>query len=130
MKKGFTLIEVLVAMSILAVSLVVILQLFSGGLKSSRLSDRYSRGVCYAREKMDEILLAETLSEGAVDGESADGFRWRSESLRLDVPGAAELPLPFLAYNIKVEVRWNEGQKEKRFAVSTVKLVPASGGGG
>ena len=38
--RGFTLIETLVAISILAISLVVILQLFSGGLKSSTIIGR------------------------------------------------------------------------------------------
>ncbi|MEW6077239.1 MAG: type II secretion system protein [Thermodesulfobacteriota bacterium] len=128
MKKGFTLIEVLVAMSILAVSLVVILQLFSGGLKSSRLSDRYTRGIFYAREKMDEILLAEALSQGVISGEFEDGFKWRSEARRLEIVDTGDAPVPFYAYDIKVEVGWQEGEKEKHFTVSTIKLVAPEGG--
>ncbi len=123
MKRGFTLIETLVAISILAISLAVLLQLFSGGLKSSRLSDEYTRGIFYAREKMDEILLAEELTEGVIGGEFDDGFKWRAEALRLDIAEAKDVKLPFRAFNIKVDVRWNEGEKEKHFAVSAIKLV-------
>lgn len=123
MKKGFTLIEVLVAMSILGISLVVLLQLFSGGLKSSRLSDEYTRGIFYAREKMDEILLAEALTEGVIDGEFDDGFKWRAEALPLDIAEAADVRLPFRAFNITVDVRWTEGDREKHFEISALKLV-------
>lgn len=123
MKRGFTLIEVLVAMSILAISLTVVLQLFSGGLKSSRLSDEYTRGIFYAREKMDEILLAEELNEGVISGEFDDGFKWRAKARRLDITEAKDDRLPFRAFNIRVDVSWSEGEKEKSFAVSSIKLA-------
>lgn len=120
---GFTLIETLVAISILAISLVVILQLFSGGLKSSRLSDEYTRGIFHAREKMDEILLAGELTEGVISGKFDDGFRWRAEALHLDIPEAKDVKLPFRAFNIKVDVMWDAGGKEKNFTISAIKLV-------
>jgi len=121
--RGFTLLEVLVAMSILAISLVVVLQLFSGGLKSARLSDQYTRGIFYAREKMDEILLAEALTEGVIDGEFEDGFKWRAEARPLEIEKVDNAGLPFRAFNINVDIRWNEGEKEKHFEVSAIKLV-------
>lgn len=129
MKKGFTLIEILVAMSILAISLVVVLQLFSGGLKSGRLSEEYTRGIFYAREKMDEILLAEKLTEGVISGEFDDGFKWRAEARHLDIAAAEDVRLPFGAFNIKVDVSWPEGEQEeaKHFVISAIKLVKPSG---
>ena len=55
-QKGFTLIETLVAVMILAISLVVVMQLFSGGLKSNKVSNDYLYGIFHAREKMEELL--------------------------------------------------------------------------
>ncbi len=121
--RGFTLLETLVAISILAISLVVILQLFSGGLKSSTLSDEYTRGIFHAREKMDEILLAGELTEGIISGEFDDGFKWKAEALHLDIEEAKDIKLPFRAFNIKVDVMWDVGGREKHFAISAVKLV-------
>jgi general secretion pathway protein I len=126
--RGFTLIETLVAISILAISLVVILQLFSGGLKSSRLSDEYTRGIFHAREKMDEILIAGELTEGVIDGKFDDGFRWKAEALRLDIKEAKDVKLPFRAFNIKVDVMWDAGGHEKLFSISAIKLVKPSKG--
>jgi general secretion pathway protein I len=124
--RGFTLIETLVAISILAISLVVILQLFSGGLKSSKLSDEYTRGIFHAREKMDEILLAGELTEGVISGEFDDGFKWRAEALHLDIKEAMDVKLPFRAFNIKVDIIWDAGGHEKHFAISALKLVKPS----
>jgi general secretion pathway protein I len=127
MNRGFTLIETLVAISILAISLVTLLQLFSGGLKSSRLSEEYTRGIFYARERMDEILLAEELNEGVIAGQSDDGFTWRAESSPVDSPEAKDAKLPVRAFNIKVDVMWREGEKEKHFVINAIKLAAPRG---
>ena len=122
--RGFTLIETLVAISILAISLVVLMQLFSGGLKSSRLSDEYTLGIFHAREKMDEILLAGELTEGIIDGEFDDGFRWKAEAVQVDIKKEAkDVNLPLRAFSIRVAVTWDAGGREKQFAVSAIKLV-------
>jgi len=121
--EGFTLIEVLVAISILAISLVVILQLFSGGLKSSRLSDQYTKGVFHAREKMEDILLSTEFSEEEVAGEFADSFRWKSKTVLIKQREEEESKLPFNTFNIEVNVMWDEGNKEKHFRISTMKVV-------
>ncbi|MBC8466230.1 MAG: prepilin-type N-terminal cleavage/methylation domain-containing protein [Desulfobacteraceae bacterium] len=120
---GFTLIEILVAISILAISLVVILQLFSGGLKSSRLSNEYTKVIFHAREKMGEILLSKDLSEGETEGEFANSFRWRCLVERIESGEEDEEKLPFNMFNIRVDIIWDVGDREKHFQVSTMKMI-------
>ena len=122
-ERGFTLIEILVAISVLAISLVVILQLFSGGLKAVRLSNDYTRAVFYAREKMDELLLSGDLAPGTLQGESDDSLRWTAE-IELVEPETDEGPdLPCDLLKITLRVMWAEGEKKKRFQLSTLKVV-------
>ncbi len=121
--RGFTLIEILVAISVLAISLVVILQLFSGGLKSVRLSNQYTRAIFYAREKMEEILLMEDLEEGLQEGESEEPLRWRAEIVLIEPEEEEASKLPFDTLKIMVDVMWHEGEKEKHFQISTMKVV-------
>jgi len=123
-KQGFTLIETLVAISILGICLVIILQLFSGGLRSGKLSDDYTRAIFYAREKMEEALLAENYTEEILEGEFEDGFRWKIEKT-LDVSEEEEIEeqMPFSIFIIKVSIRWPSGLHERHFEISTMKVA-------
>lgn len=119
---GFTLVEVLVALSLLAICLVVILQLFSGGLKSGKLSDEYTRGIFHAKEKMEEILLLGTVEEGVTEGEFGDDFRWKADIVRLEQREEEAARLPFDTFTIAVEVSWGVEGHEKHFEINTLKV--------
>ena len=119
---GFTLIEVLVAISVLAICFVVILQLFSGGLKSGKLSDEYTRGVFHAREKMEEILLLNAIEEGITEGEFGDGFKWKADIVRVEQREEEAAWLPFDTFTIAVEVSWGAGGHEKHIKINTLKV--------
>jgi len=119
---GFALIEILVAVSILAISLVVIFQLFSGGLKSRKLSEQYARGVFHAREKMAETLLNPDLSEGETEGEFEDGYEWQMTITPIPSEEDEE-KLSVGLLNIRIRITWHEGEKKKSFEVDTLKLV-------
>ena len=121
--RGFALIEILVAVSVLAISLVVILQLFSGGLKSRQLSEKYARGVFHAREKMAEILLSPDLSEGEIQGEFEDAYEWQAVITRVVSDDNEEKNLPVDLMSIWMRINWREGEKEKSFVVGTLKAV-------
>ncbi|MCF8127569.1 MAG: hypothetical protein K9N10_03565 [Deltaproteobacteria bacterium] len=119
---GFALIEILVAVSVLAISLVVILQLFSGGLKSRKFSEQYARGVFHAREKMAEMLIDPGLSEGETQGEFEDDYQWRAIITRMVYNEEEKLPVDLL--NVELRITWRDGEKEKTFAIDTLKLAP------
>ena len=132
--RGFTLIETLVAMMIMAICLVVILQLFSGGLKAGRLSDDYTRAVFYARAKMEELLLAKKLTDGVLEGEFGGGYKWKALIMKVEPQNEdqnedrdgdkdEDLKMPIDTYGIKVDVTWFEGNREKNFEISTLKIL-------
>ena len=119
---GFTLIEVLVAMMILVISLVVLLQLFSGGLRAGRLSDDYTRAILHAREKMEEILLFEKSGSGEQEGEFKDGFKWKTKIDRVENTEEEAAKMSLDSFNVKVEVTWFEGSREKHFEINSLKI--------
>jgi len=120
---GFALIEILVAVSVLTISLVVIFQLFSGGLKSRQLSEKYARGVFHAREKMNEILLSPDLSEGEIQGEFDDAYEWQAVITRVVTDADEEKNLPVSLMSIWIRINWREGEKEKSFVIDTLKTA-------
>ncbi|MBU0571087.1 MAG: prepilin-type N-terminal cleavage/methylation domain-containing protein [Candidatus Omnitrophica bacterium] len=54
-KRGFTLVEVVAAIAVLALGLVVVLRLLPEGVRSARDVERSTRGVLLAQYKVDEI---------------------------------------------------------------------------
>jgi general secretion pathway protein I len=121
--EGFTLIETLVAMMLLAISLVVILQLFSGGLKSGKMADDYTRAVFYAREKMEEILLADDFQEGVFEGTFDENYRWMVD-VKFVEPKEDEEEISMVdLFNVDVQVFWPEAGREKNFRISTLKIA-------
>ena len=66
-QRGLSLIEVLVAFVVLALTLGVILQIFSGGLRNARLSDAYTRALLLAETRLE----AEGSEQALVPGETA-----------------------------------------------------------
>ncbi|MCK5140544.1 MAG: type II secretion system protein [Thermodesulfovibrionia bacterium] len=117
---GFTLIEVIVAITILSISLVMVMQLFSGGLRASRASCDYTRAVVHAKDKMEELSVEPVQDSG----EFEDGFTWES-----DVQPYEELnkELEESDYNmliIKVKVSWsNRAHKQKSVELVSLKAV-------
>ena len=52
--RGFSLLEVMVALAILGIALVAIFQLFSLNLRSTQKAEDYSKAIFYARSMLDE----------------------------------------------------------------------------
>ncbi|MFZ2630287.1 MAG: type II secretion system protein [Desulfosalsimonadaceae bacterium] len=140
-ENGFTLIEVLVAVMILAISLTVIMQLFSGGLKSNRISNDYLYGIFHAREKMEELLLIREWAPGELSGDFEDGYRWTAtieevpDEALIDEADAGEgaggnaapaKKSPVSTMLIRLNVIWHNGEREKRFELTTTALAEKS----
>ena len=73
---GFSLLEVLVAFVILALTLSVVMRIFSGGLRNVALADGYSRAVLLAESRLAELSVLPL--EGEASGEFDGKYRWRS----------------------------------------------------
>ncbi len=113
---GFTLIEVVVALIIVSVSLVMVMQLFSKGIKSSRATCDYTRAVVHAKDKMEELSL-EPVQGG---GEFEDGFEWRTE-----VETHKELEDSTVnLIKLKVIISWpNAAQGQRSIELVSLKVV-------
>ena len=121
-RKGFTLLEVLVATAILGIAVAVILQLFSADLRAISLSRDYVSASIKAEAKMKEILNSdEKISEKSFSETTDDGYR-------IDVSIAEALKertenLQVKLLEINLTIRWLRGTKERSLTLSTMKVV-------
>jgi prepilin-type N-terminal cleavage/methylation domain-containing protein len=104
-KKGFTLLEVIVAMALFAAGIVMISRLFTGSLRLSGGARDASAASIYARQRMEEALLVPNPVEGAEQGAFGDNYRW--EVATFFVPQEEEEPYDEI--RLRVTVRWEDG---------------------
>ena len=104
--RGFTLLEVLVALAILSLTVVVSIQGFAQGLRLLKLSGDHQAAMLIADLKAREVT---TPAEGREDGTEGE-FTWQRTttvlpSPDLDIPGRV---VRWHVYEIGVKVTWGE----------------------
>lgn len=114
---GFSLLEMLVAISILALTLGSLYQAASGATRNVRTSERYAYAVELARSLLADHAMVE---KGGVNasGETAGGYQWRVQS------GPRELERSGLApgqlHDLEVGVAWFDGSKRREIVLNSV----------
>ena len=122
--KGFTLIEIVVALAILSIGLTVIIELFSGGLRLGRTSEDYTKAIGYGRMKLEEIISKEDIEEGNNEGDFDKTFRWQVDIKKVDLlppDKNPDLKLPINLFQVKVSILWKSGSKERSASLETYK---------
>jgi general secretion pathway protein I len=133
-KDGFTLIEVLVSVSILGIGLCILLEVFSGGLRSARVSEDYTKAVYYGKGKMEEMLTTRDFSEGVTEGSFDDRFSWKIEVKKsnpsIGQANEGETKLPIDLYQIVVRVTWPSGRGERNLEMESLRAFKGEEGTG
>jgi general secretion pathway protein I len=123
-QRGFSLLEVLVAFAILAVSLGVLLGIFSRATGATIASAQYSQAATLAESLLTLAGHEIALEEGAVSGETESGFSWELTLLELDLTEEFPTSTPAAtAYRVNATVLWFDAGRPRRLMLSTLKLA-------
>lgn len=117
---GFSLIEMVVAVAIMAMSLGALYQASGGATRTMGMSEKSAYAVELARSLRD--LHAVVPPEGTnAQGRTDGGFSWSVSVTPWDV--SSESPLePWQLQRLQVEVRWQDGARERSFALESVAV--------
>ncbi len=124
---GFTLLEVLVAFTIFALSFTAILQIFAGGLGNGAVADRALIALGHAESLLARAGLEQPLAAGQRRGNFDDGMTWVEDvSLYSDAEmTAGEHPAGLTPYAVTVSVTWTDGGKTRDVTLNSLRLGPA-----
>jgi hypothetical protein len=100
---------VIIAMALFAAGIVAISRLFTGSLRLSGGARDASAAAIYARQRMEEALLAPDPAEGAEQGAFGDRYRWKLTTSF--VPPEEVKPYDEIRY--RVTVTWDDGGEER-----------------
>lgn len=121
--KGFTLLEILVAFTILALVGSALLQLFQSGLKNLALTEEYTYATLLARSKLNELETSDNPFQIDINNEPDNKYQvevkiepYEDEALAPDPPLQ-----PFLA---KLTIQWGAESHPHRYMVSSLLLLP------
>ncbi len=75
--KGFSLLEILVAFSIMAVALTIVLRIFGSGVNNAVISEEYTLAVQIAESLMAKVGVEIPWQAGEISGNEGDRYDWR-----------------------------------------------------
>lgn len=119
--KGFTLLEVLVALAILGIAITVIIQLFSANLRALSASEDYVSASLQGAAKMRALLDDQDLDERVWTEISPEGYRF-DISVKEGLTDRTEI-LPVKLLDIALTIQWTKGNRARSMTFQTLKLV-------
>jgi general secretion pathway protein I len=126
-KRGFTLLEMLVASTIMAVAIVGLLSGIGGATRNAARLRDYDRVAQLARLRMNDLLADDTLPRGtalsgAFDRDLTGGLdiQWQAQMNTIQMPPTPSMGQPCLQ-RIELEIWWMAGDQKRTFTLDSYR---------
>ena len=115
---GFSLLEMVVAVAIMAISLSVLYRAAGGATRSVGVDEKMVYAVELARSlvALNKLVPASGMRD---EGETEGGFQWEVQAEPVVLQDPAPLEAGQLQY-LSVTVRWPDGFKERQFVLNSI----------
>ncbi|MDD5577919.1 MAG: prepilin-type N-terminal cleavage/methylation domain-containing protein [Methylobacter sp.] len=119
---GFSLLEILIAFSILALSLSILLKIFSTGANTAVVAEEYTAAVQIAESLMAATGVETVLKTGVSSGVENKKYHWQVSVIpfNLNIENFDAQLIPATLFKIKVIIVWDN---DKQIQLTTLKLI-------
>ena len=108
-RRGFTLLEMIVATALMSIAVVGLLSLLSGSLSNAARARQYDQIAMLARSKMNDLLVETPLPIGQpLGGQWDESTGWNARLEPFEAPPNA-YPGAVVLVRIDLEVWWKDG---------------------
>ena len=121
---GFSLLEILVAFSILALSLGVLYQIFSQGSRSAILAEEYTRATIIAESRLASIGVLDHFRNNDDRGTEENKYHWSTSIQPYAETEPSRFTTGFHLYEVTTQVSWDSLGKQHVVELQTLKLLP------
>jgi general secretion pathway protein I len=137
--RGFTLIEVLVAVTIASLAFITLFKAAGIGIASTRVAGRYEEAVSRAQSHLAALGFDAKPIDGDLNGDDGGGYHWRlavepvahakPAKLGEDPDDGAQPTAPpgFTLYKVTVGIAWTEQGREREVVLETQRLGKVGG---
>ena len=126
--RGFTLLEVVVALAIASLALVGLFRAGSGGLFAADTAARVDEAVERAQSHLAAFGRTSAVAPGELAGDDGGGFSWRVRVQPIAVAPVMVPGQPAAArglYSVQVSVSWRGAGRTRSVVLETRRLGPA-----
>jgi type II secretion system protein I len=119
--RGFTLIEIMAALTIMGFAVVSLVQLFSSNLRMIGMSQDYMTALTLAESAMREIMESDKIEERSSKESTDQGYQVEitvSETLKERTDN-----LPIRLLQIELVFSWEKALRKKSVTLKTLKVV-------
>lgn len=121
-RRGFTLIETMVAFVILALSLGVIFGIFSDSLQAVQLGADRAHALALAQSRLVMLDMDGISDIGVTSGEDESGYRWRTDIHDMSDPPLATGDTGAIPVEIVVTVSWGVA-RPRSVDLTTLRVI-------
>lgn len=121
--RGFSLLEVIAAMLLLAITFAALMKVAGGSIALTRNADDHSQAALWARSLLDTVDINAPLRPGTSDGRFNDSYRWHLVVTPWS-PGQPDPNSPIHMAKLDLDVFWGSRLHERSAHFSTLRVLP------
>ncbi len=121
-EQGFSLLEVVVAFTLLALSLAVLMQAFGGGVHLLGDAEQLSRAATLAQSQLARVGIDVPLAEGDTQGEWPPNYHWQIKVAPFYLPPPLAEHPRWQLFQVEVVVGWAEAGRSRGYRLTSLRV--------